>query len=66
MVLNDAMAALFADKAPPEHGSDVGHLLDVTILQPSHISDAVAWLVSDQARYVTGISLPIDAGFTSP
>jgi SDR family mycofactocin-dependent oxidoreductase len=66
MVLNDAMAALFADKAPPEHGSDVGHLLDVTILQPKHISDAVAWLVSDEARYITGVSLPVDAGFTAP
>jgi SDR family mycofactocin-dependent oxidoreductase len=66
MVLNDAMAALFADKAPPEHGSDVGHLLDVTILQPKHISDAVAWLVSDEARYITGVSLPVDAGFTTP
>jgi SDR family mycofactocin-dependent oxidoreductase len=66
MVLNDAMAALFADKAPPEKGSDVGHLLDVTILQPGDISNAVAWLVSDEAKYVTGVSLPIDAGFTSP
>ncbi|MGH3561583.1 MAG: SDR family mycofactocin-dependent oxidoreductase, partial [Mycobacterium sp.] len=24
---------------------------------------AVPWLVSDQARYVTGITLPVDAGF---
>jgi SDR family mycofactocin-dependent oxidoreductase len=66
MVLNDAMAALFADKPPPEHGSDVGNLLDVTILQPEDISNAVAWLVSDEARYVTGISMPVDAGFATP
>ena len=66
MVINDAMAALFADKPQPQHGTDVGHLLDVTILQPKHISDAVAWLVSDEARYVTGVSLPVDAGFTAP
>ena len=66
MVLNDAMAALFADKPQPTKGTDVGHLLDVTILQPEHVSDAVAWLVSDQARYITGVSLPVDAGFTAP
>jgi hypothetical protein len=23
----------------------------------------VAWLVSDQARYITGVTLPVDAGF---
>jgi NAD(P)-dependent dehydrogenase (short-subunit alcohol dehydrogenase family) len=27
------------------------------------IANAVAWLVSDQARYVTGVALPVDAGF---
>jgi (+)-trans-carveol dehydrogenase len=26
------------------------------------ISNAVVWLASDEARYVTGISLPVDAG----
>jgi NAD(P)-dependent dehydrogenase (short-subunit alcohol dehydrogenase family) len=26
-------------------------------------ANAVAWLVSDQARYITGITLPVDAGF---
>jgi NAD(P)-dependent dehydrogenase (short-subunit alcohol dehydrogenase family) len=29
------------------------------------VSNAIAWLVSDEARYVTGIALPIDAGFTA-
>jgi NAD(P)-dependent dehydrogenase (short-subunit alcohol dehydrogenase family) len=28
------------------------------------IANAVLWLVSDEARYVTGIVLPIDAGST--
>jgi NAD(P)-dependent dehydrogenase (short-subunit alcohol dehydrogenase family) len=27
------------------------------------ISNAIAWLVSDDARYVTGVALPVDAGF---
>jgi (+)-trans-carveol dehydrogenase len=26
------------------------------------ISNAVLWLASDESRYVTGVTLPIDAG----
>ena len=29
------------------------------------ISNAILWLVSDDARYVTGITVPVDAGFTN-
>jgi len=25
----------------------------------------IAWLVSDEARYVTAVALPVDAGFTA-
>ncbi|HEX2821253.1 MAG TPA: SDR family oxidoreductase [Streptosporangiaceae bacterium] len=28
-------------------------------------ADAILWLVSDDARYVTGVTLPVDAGFTN-
>jgi SDR family mycofactocin-dependent oxidoreductase len=64
MIVNPAVEALFPD--PPQHGSDVGNLLDVLLLEPSDISNAIAWLVSDEARYVTGVALPVDAGFTTP
>ncbi|MBN9739201.1 MULTISPECIES: mycofactocin-coupled SDR family oxidoreductase [unclassified Pseudonocardia] len=33
-----------------------------TARPPSIISDAVAWLVSDEARFVTGAMIPVDAG----
>ncbi|WP_367269020.1 SDR family oxidoreductase [Saccharopolyspora sp.] len=33
------------------------------MLQPGDISDAVLWLASDASRYVTGVGLPVDAGF---
>ncbi|MEU7043457.1 SDR family NAD(P)-dependent oxidoreductase [Streptomyces varsoviensis] len=38
-------------------------LASCPVLQPSDVTEAVCWLVSEQARYVTGITLPIDAGF---
>jgi SDR family mycofactocin-dependent oxidoreductase len=40
------------------------NLLPVQLVEPIDISNAIAWLVSDDARYVTGITLPVDAGFT--
>ncbi|WP_255309417.1 SDR family oxidoreductase [Rhodococcus wratislaviensis] len=64
MVMNDAVAALFAD-APASSGADVGNLLNVGLIEAEDVSNAIAWLVSDQARYVTGIALPVDAGFTA-
>lgn len=33
-------------------------------LEPVDVSHAVQWLASDAARYVTGIALPVDGGFT--
>jgi NAD(P)-dependent dehydrogenase (short-subunit alcohol dehydrogenase family) len=33
-------------------------------LEPQDVTNAVLWLASEAARYVTGIALPIDAGFT--
>ncbi|MHC1557730.1 mycofactocin-coupled SDR family oxidoreductase [Actinomycetospora sp. C-140] len=63
MVLNDAVAARFS--VPADEMPDVGNLLPVSLLAPEDITDAVAWLVSDEARYVTGVALPVDAGFTA-
>ena len=38
--------------------------MPVQILEPNDISDTVAFLVSDQAKWITGVSLPVDAGFS--
>jgi NAD(P)-dependent dehydrogenase (short-subunit alcohol dehydrogenase family) len=35
-------------------------------VEPRDIADAVAWLVSDEARYVSGVALPVDGGVTWP
>jgi (+)-trans-carveol dehydrogenase len=33
-------------------------------VEPADISNAVLFLASDEARYVTGVTFPVDAGFT--
>jgi SDR family mycofactocin-dependent oxidoreductase len=36
--------------------------LPIPWVEPIDISNAVLWLASDEARYVTGVTLPVDAG----
>ena len=70
MIHNEATYGLFRpDKDPSEVTiDDVGgsfaslNVLPVRWVEPADVSNAVLWLVSDQARYVTGIQLPVDAG----
>jgi SDR family mycofactocin-dependent oxidoreductase len=38
--------------------------LPVPWVEPRDISNAVLFLVSDEARYITGVTLPVDAGYT--
>ncbi|ATL31469.1 mycofactocin-coupled SDR family oxidoreductase [Streptomyces formicae] len=37
--------------------------LPVDTVEAVDVSNAVLWLASDEARYVTGVTLPVDAGF---
>ena len=64
MVLNPAVEALFGGGGgtPAKPSDDVANLLDVTLVQPEDVSAAVAFLASDEARYITGVALPVDAG----
>jgi SDR family mycofactocin-dependent oxidoreductase len=66
MTMNAAMAAV-AEEAMRSGGEGLAAMqnaMPVQILQPEDISDAVAFLVSDQAKWITGVSLPVDAGFS--
>jgi SDR family mycofactocin-dependent oxidoreductase len=54
------LAQLVSESDSP---SDMGNALPVQVMQSDDIANAVAWLVSDQARYITGVTLPVDAGF---
>ena len=46
-------------------GPDLGNALPVQALEPEDIANAAFWLVSDAARYVTGVTLPVDAGYVN-
>jgi SDR family mycofactocin-dependent oxidoreductase len=62
MLLNEAMTAMVESGDPGL--AAMQNALPIEVLAPEDIAGAVAWLVSDAAHFVTGISLPLDAGFT--
>jgi SDR family mycofactocin-dependent oxidoreductase len=62
MIVNDPIAKVF--EAQPEVADAISNLMPVELIEAVDISNAIAWLVSDEARYVTGVTLPVDAGFT--
>jgi NAD(P)-dependent dehydrogenase (short-subunit alcohol dehydrogenase family) len=61
MVIND----VFMDyvRSHKEYLESKGNALPgADLIEPESVSDAVLWLASDEARYVTGTVLPVDAG----
>jgi (+)-trans-carveol dehydrogenase len=38
------------------------NLMPVPWVEPLDVSNAVVWLCSDAARFITGVQLPVDAG----
>ena len=38
------------------------HVLPIGWVEPEDVSNAILFLVSDEARYITGVTLPVDAG----
>jgi NAD(P)-dependent dehydrogenase (short-subunit alcohol dehydrogenase family) len=51
--------------ANSERPPDMGNAMPVAVLEAEDIAAAVAWLVSDEARYITGVTLPVDAGYVN-
>jgi SDR family mycofactocin-dependent oxidoreductase len=69
MINNDAFYRLIRpDLANPQR-EDLGaafvglNSLPLPWVETVDISNAVLWLASDESRYVTGVTLPVDAGF---
>jgi SDR family mycofactocin-dependent oxidoreductase len=68
MTMNDVTFKLFRpdleNPGPEDFApfSQMTHTLPVPWVEPVDISNAVLFLASDESRYVTGVSLPVDAG----
>jgi SDR family mycofactocin-dependent oxidoreductase len=62
MVVNEAFARYVEEF--PDFAGAMQNALPVELVEPEDIANAAAWLCSDQARYITGVTLPVDAGFT--
>lgn len=71
MIINDTTFRVFAPDLEHPTKDDVAdnfaatNLLPIPWVEPRDISHAVLWLASDEARYVTGIALPVDAGMNA-
>jgi len=63
MVMNDFVQAFL--QADPAMSQAMANALPVDVIEPLDVSNAIVWLVSDDARYITGVALPVDAGFTN-
>jgi (+)-trans-carveol dehydrogenase len=70
MVQNAATYALFAPDLPEDQRTketlesrfQALNVLPIPWLEPVDISNALVFLASDEARYITGVALPVDAG----
>lgn len=62
MATNDQMQD-FLRSHPEGGGPHLANPMPVEMLAPEDVSAAIAYLVSDDARYVTGVTFPVDAGF---
>jgi len=68
MLDNEHIISSFRQDLPSPTFSDMDDMLSAMNIWPmpcveaSDVSNAVLWLASDEARYVTGISLPVDLG----
>jgi (+)-trans-carveol dehydrogenase len=69
MAANDATYELFRPDLEHPTLDDVDEpmraltLVNVRWVEPIDISNAVLWLASDEARFITGVALPVDAGY---
>lgn len=61
MVMNETMGKLL--EANDTAVAAMQNALPIQILMPEDIANAVAFLVSDEAKFITGTAWPLDAGF---
>jgi (+)-trans-carveol dehydrogenase len=68
MIINDETFQHFRPDVPGATEADAipafssYNLLDTPWIEPEDVSNAVAFLASDEARWITGVALPVDTG----
>jgi (+)-trans-carveol dehydrogenase len=68
MMMNDETYAMFRPDVTDPTLADAREvfrtmqLLPIDWLEPRDVSNAIAFLVSDEARAITGVALPVDGG----
>ena len=60
--MNDGLAFLEGTTAKEIAERSAGNLIDVPWVEPEDVANAVVFLASDKARYITGSSFVLDAG----
>jgi NAD(P)-dependent dehydrogenase (short-subunit alcohol dehydrogenase family) len=61
-----AIATAMIDAMPPDRQQELASPQALKRFgQPEEVAEAVVWLCSDRASFVTGIAMPIDAGSTA-
>ncbi|OBG39718.1 mycofactocin-coupled SDR family oxidoreductase [Mycobacterium sp. E3198] len=60
MILNDFVANRMLENPNPAVSQTL--LPGVPLVEPRDVTEAVLWLVGPRSRYVTGVSIPVDAG----
>jgi SDR family mycofactocin-dependent oxidoreductase len=63
MITNDFFPAFI--EANPDIAGHMVNSLPVFAVEDVDVSRAISFLVSDDARYISGVTLPVDAGMTS-
>ena len=63
MVVNQQFAEFTAEY--PEFGETMQNLLPIPLVEPEDVSRAMLYLCSEDGRYVTGITLSVDAGLVA-
>jgi SDR family mycofactocin-dependent oxidoreductase len=61
MAINPVMTEFLENY--PDGAPHLQNPMPVELLDPEDISAAIAFLASDEAKYVTGVTFPVDAGF---
>ncbi|MGV0793603.1 mycofactocin-coupled SDR family oxidoreductase [Mycolicibacterium sp. XJ1819] len=63
MIMNDSFVTWVGNH--PEIADRMTNPLPVPALDPVDVSHTVAFLASDEAQYITGVTMPVDAGFNA-